>query len=82
MPGRLRWEDLDRAGRAKVTQLADRVARPAPARSRSARKPKAGPAEGRWFCLTCGLRSASEPAAARHAEQTRHYRYTDLGMGL
>ena len=76
MPGRLRWEDLDRAGRAKVTQLADRVARPAPARTRSAPEP------GQWFCLTCGLRSASEPAAARHADATRHYRYTDLGLDL
>jgi hypothetical protein len=80
MPGRVQWEDLDRAGRAKVTQLADRVARPAPARTRSARESE--PLEPRWFCLTCGLRSASEPAAARHAEQTRHYRYTDPGLEL
>jgi hypothetical protein len=37
---------------------------------------------GRWFCLTCGLHSRSEAAALRHADSTRHYRYTDLGLGL
>jgi hypothetical protein len=85
MPGRIRWEDLDRAGRAKVHQLVDRVARPAPARTRSAPEPacsKRVDITGRWFCLSCGLRSDSEAAAARHAAAVRHYRYTDLGLDL
>lgn len=77
MPGRVRWEDLDRAGRAKI---ADRVVRPAPARTRSAPDPE--PTAGRWCCLSCGLRSDSEAAAARHAAAVRHRRYTDLGLGL
>ena len=80
MPGIIRWGDLHRTTRAKVTKLADRLERPAPAPSRSAREPE--PTTARWFCLTCGLRSDSEAAAARHAAAVRHYRYTDLGLGL
>ena len=78
MPGRIRWEDLDRAGRAKAAQAnTDREERPAPARPRSAPQPRPD-----MFCLTCGLHTESEAAAERHAADARHYRYTDLALGL
>ena len=77
MPGRIQWEDLHRTTRAKVTKIADRLARPAPAPSRSAREPAA-----RWFCLTCGMRTKYLTVIERHCGDTGHYRYSDLGLGL
>ena len=76
MPGRVRWEDLDKAGRAKAAGGARRDI--APSRPPPASRPAAVAATFR--CHVCGAASTTQAAAERHADTNRHRRIAiDLG---
>lgn len=70
MPGRIRWEDLDKAGRAKATAGARRDI--APSRPPAVSRPACVAATFR--CHACGVASTTQAGAERHADTYRHRR--------